>query len=304
MDFAVESWSPEYGVAADQTALVDTGAVVDATVEVALLDWAPRRPAERTVVPRSLAFVDGVRRIDARVWVRDGDTSRPGVCASVAAGVVVADGRARVVDCAVARAVVTAAGSAGPIVTRQGTYELRPVGDDGPEAHYLGVHDVMTELEVRVSEGLDCDLVVVDGPLRGRRRDRTVGYIKTQQVQYLPDPAHAVLGRLGVGERTPVFLIDQRGMVRWSWYLRLPGPVSHPLSALVRCETPGVGTVAEAAATADAVSAALPRFASEAHKDARAPQNLYPIAGLESELRRRLGDPLLAERALRLAAAR
>jgi len=46
----------------------------------------------------------------------------------------------------------------------------------------------------------------------------------------------------------------------------------------------------------------LERFASAAYKDARAPQNLYPIAGLERELRRRLGDPRLLYRALRLTA--
>ena len=34
--------------------------------------------------------------------------------------------------------------------------------------------------------------------------------------------------------------------------------------------------------------AALPAFASAPHKDTRSPQNLYPIAGLERELRRRL----------------
>ena len=37
-------------------------------------------------------------------------------------------------------------------------------------------------------------------------------------------------------------------------------------------------------------------------KDPRAPQNLYPIAGLERELRRRLGDPALLYRSLRAAA--
>jgi hypothetical protein len=56
-------------------------------------------------------------------------------------------------------------------------------------------------------------------------------------------------------------------------------------------------------ALADVVAATIPRFASEPHKDARAPQNLYPIGGLERELRRRLGDPRLLYRALRIAAA-
>ena len=62
------------------------------------------------------------------------------------------------------------------------------------------------------------------------------------------------------------------------------------------------GTVAEAAGVADQVAATLPRFASQAHKDPRAPQNLHPIAGLERELRRRLGDPALLYRSLRAAA--
>ena len=51
------------------------------------------------------------------------------------------------------------------------------------------------------------------------------------------------------------------------------------------------------------MTATLPRFASAPHKDPRAPQNLYPISGLERVLRRRLGDPLLILRALRSAAA-
>ena len=47
----------------------------------------------------------------------------------------------------------------------------------------------------------------------------------------------------------------------------------------------------------------LGRYASEPYKDPRAPQNLYPIGGLERELRRRLGDAGLMFRALRVAAA-
>ena len=46
-------------------------------------------------------------------------------------------------------------------------------------------------------------------------------------------------------------------------------------------------------ALADRLSATLPRFASVPQKEDRAPQNLHPIAGLERELRHRLGDPRL-----------
>jgi hypothetical protein len=71
---------------------------------------------------------------------------------------------------------------------------------------------------------------------------------------------------------------------------------------MVRAECSATIPVAGASALADVVTAALPPFASAPHKDSRAPQNLYPIAGLERELRHRLGDPQLLYRALRVAA--
>ena len=52
------------------------------------------------------------------------------------------------------------------------------------------------------------------------------------------------------------------------------------------------------------VSAAAGPARSAEYKDARAPQNLHPIAGLERELRRRLGHPGLLYRSLRRASTR
>ena len=54
-------------------------------------------------------------------------------------------------------------------------------------------------------------------------------------------------------------------------------------------------------AVADRVTAILPATASQPHIDPRAPQNLVPVAALERELRRRLGDPGYVYRALREA---
>jgi hypothetical protein len=207
-----------------------------------------------------------------------------------------------VVDSQVAYGVFASAESAGPILTKNVTYELFPVADDTIDGLYLGIHERMTALEASVS-GLDgAELVIFDGPLRGRTSPTGVGFVKTQHVQYLPDVLHHVIGRLGVGERTPLFLINQGGLTRWSWYLRLPGPVAHPFSGIARCELPGVGSASDAAIRAETVTSVLPAYASQPHKDPRAPQNLYPIAGLERELRRRLGDPALLERELRAAA--
>jgi len=250
-------------------------------------------------------FIDGVRRIDARLWIHDGERSHPGVCASVAAGMVVCSPeRAEIGDVRVDRILIASARSNGePVSTRHATYAFVPTPSDDPEDVYLAIHHRMTSLEKELAPH-GCDLVVFDGPLRGRNDPVGVGYVKTQRVQYLPDEVVPVLGRLGDGDRTPlIFLGGRQGFARWSWYLRLPGPRTQPLSGIVRCELPGVGVAADAIARADQVSALLPRYASEPHKEPRAPQNLYPIAGLEHALRRRLGDQLLLERSLRVTAA-
>jgi hypothetical protein len=62
-------------------------------------------------------------------------------------------------------------------------------------------------------------------------------------------------------------------------------------------------TPQEAISLADISLATLPRFASTAYKDPRAPQNLTPIGGLERRLRALLGDARLLHRALTIATA-
>jgi hypothetical protein len=128
-----------------------------------------------------------------------------------------------------------------------------------------------------------------------------VGYIKTHHVSYLPPELDQVVARLECGERTPVFLIGGKWS-KHSWYLRLPCDKGHSWTGVVRCEITGDVEVSDVIATADLVTATLPRYASQSHKDPRAPQNLHPIAGLERELRRRLGDLNLLYRGLRIAA--
>ena len=121
-------------------------------------------------------------------------------------------------------------------------------------------------------------MVVVDGPLSHHRDVKNaVGYIKTQKVQYLPIELRGVLTSLLPGFRTPLFLTTT-SWSRYSWYLRLANH-SGPAGGLVRCEIDGDAETVTAIRSANMVSASLPRFASERHKDPRAPQNLYPIGG-------------------------
>ena len=146
------------------------------------------------------------------------------------------------------------------------------------------------------------DLLVLDGPLSRRGQlARVLGMIKTHRSRYLEPDLHALVGELGPAERTPLFRLTA-DWPRYSWYLRLPCRPGAPWCGVVRIECPDLDLpdVLDLAALSQAV---LPRYASVEHKDPRAPQNLYPIGGLERLLRRRLGDRLLLERALRRAAA-
>lgn len=307
MNFAIETWDPAYGSSMQDPGLEPTSQSVDVAVEVPATQWCPIKPGAG-VQPDLITFVDGVRRIDARIWIREPDgRSRPGVCASVAAGAVrCTPARAELSEALVERGLYTASEHAEPIVSLGDIgygYDLRPVGDDSDEAMYLGVHRHMTEIEGHLADELDePDLVVFDGPLGRRDGANAVGYVKTHHVSYLSPEHQLVIAKLGVGDRSPLFRVNSQWPT-WSWYLRLPGPVSHGMSGVVRLELPALGDAETAAERADQVSVALPPFASEAHKESRAPQNLYPIAGLERQLRRRLGDARLLERALRRTAA-
>lgn len=302
MHYVVEQWAPEYGTAVDAT-MDESHAPVDVSVEVAADAWEPLAPGPGTVVPAEIAFVDGVRRIEARVWVTDdaGGTHQ-GICASYAAGVVRCNDRATVVDAQVQRSLFCDGPGLVPIETRHGRFGVRHAGTGSPDALSLALQGAMAELEHHVSTQVpdDC-LLVVDGPLRDcRLMNHAVGFVKTHHVAYLPAVVRDVVVTLGPGERTPIFLIGD-SFRRWSWYLRLPGDLTHGWAGVVRCEVGPDRSIDEVRRLADVCTLALPRYASQAHKDSRAPQNLYPIGGLERELRHRLGDARLLYRALRAA---
>jgi hypothetical protein len=298
--FTVEAWDPDYG-ASSQPDLVDSTEHVDPSVEIAAEQWRPLLPESEPA--EDILFVDGVRRVDANLWIeREGRFPGFGLAATYAAGAVRCNSGAQVVAAEVRRGVFTGA-DADPVDTAMGTYDVMTTRGSTPEELWLGIQERMGDLEGEVAERFsDAALIVVDGPLSHRRHVAgAVGYVKTQHVQYLPDDLRVTLGTLPVGCRTPLFLTTT-SWSRFSWYLRLANGTG-PAGGLVRCEVKADMAVGEASRLANLVTASLPRYASARHKDPRAPQNLYPIGGLERELRRRLGDRDLAMRALRRAAA-
>jgi uncharacterized protein len=254
VNFAVESWAPEYGAPTDEAVLRPAETMVDIDVEVDAAAWAPRPPVAGLAPLDPILFIDGVRRVEARVWVTGDDgTTRQGICASYAAGAVRCDGRARLESAEVRRGLFCPAEGARPIVTRHGRFAVHPVTSDDPEDLTLVLQREMGRLEADVarSSATDVALLVVDGPLKaGLDLPVAVGYVKTHAAAYGPPIVGAVVARLAAGERTPLFLMeDRRGC--WSWYLRLPGEVSHGWSCIVRCEASSSVSLADAIVLAD-----------------------------------------------------
>lgn len=306
MRFSIDPWDPAYGIANEVDELEPTSADVNADVETPGVLWEPIGP-DPSLRAETVLFVDGVRRIEARVWLHEGDgVARAGICASYAAGAVRCDATARIGPVLVERGLFTSSGSADAVATTAGEFPIRLATGDTIESLSLALQERMGQAEEAATQqacaAAPADLIVVDGPLRGRQDlTHAVGYIKTHHVAYLPLELHAVVGRLAPGQRSPLFLLGT-SWSRLAWYFRLPGASDAPWAGVVRGECSPDIPVPEAAAMADLVTGTLQRFASEPHKEPRAPQNLYPIAGLERELRRHLGDPQVLYRALRRSA--
>jgi hypothetical protein len=304
MRFAVDGWQPDYGSGVEVGALAPSEVETQIDIEVPVDQWGPRAV---TVAPApQVFFVDGVRRVEARVWITEPDGSlHLGLAASYAAGVVRCDGTAKVIATETGRRLFTDAPSAEAIVTRYGTFPVSASAAQTPEDLSLDLQKNMGALEARVARSASSEqaaFVVVDGPLRAGAHDPgTVGSIKTQHRSYGPPVVQATIASLAAGERTPLFVVGG-AFPCWSWYVRLPGPVPYPLASVVRCVVAADMARDNVISLADTVTATLPRYASSPAKDARAPQNLYPIAGLEKDLRHRLGDQQLMLRGLNSAA--
>jgi hypothetical protein len=305
----VEGWSPEYGSQLDRDeALAPAEGSVDPAVEVQG-DWAPIPGVDDGC--ERIAFVDGVRRIDARLTLDDpAEGPVPGICGTFAVGATVWErGRRRssVDRIRVERWAVLAGGRPEllPAVDLEPSYATTTTASQDPYAPVMELHTRMRRAEGETASSLaeqDC-FVVADGPLNDLRPGPAVGYIKSHRVTYLPPEHNAVVAALTPGQRTPLFTIAD--YKRYSWYVRLATLAGgHSWTGIVRCEASGQLPLAEVRGIADRTAAVLPTVASEPHVDPRAPQNLVPIAALERELRHRMGDQRLVYRALRSAVMR
>lgn len=307
----IEQWSPEYGSSTDtDESLAATMEEIDIAVEVD----GPWEPIDGTPLSESgietVALVDGVRRIDARLTLENGAGPVPGLCGSVAAGSVIWRPGVPIAEFDEVRVDRLALFGSGnepimPHVRGGFSYRSQAVGSTDPGLLIPALHDRMRKLETSLASSMarDGHLVISDGRVSGLESLPIVGFIKSHRVNYLPPTVAGIIEKLGNGQRTPLFALAD--FARYSWYVRLADVIGgHTWSGIARCEISGSLPKDRSIDLADRVTGMLPFLASEPHIDPRAPQNLVPIGALERHLRRYLGDQKLAYRALREAVLR
>lgn len=305
----IDPWDPEYGGSVE---LDDDLAQPQVDFDVEPGEWQPRPVPARPTLP-CCAFVDGVRRIDVRLFAEDVDVVAPALAGSWAVGTSWATRPPRIDHVHVGRALVVGGGMTHPeLVTSVGTqplhYPCTSVAGTAPVDPIHGLQNLMREAEATLAADVldsnEADLLVLDGPLTYLSADGpVVGLIKRQSRAYLPPERSHILGELESGARTPLFRIHHQRLERYSWYVRIAGgrDIDGVMTGIVRLEVSSASGVDGAVELADLTASILPRFASRIGRDPRAPQNLYPVGQLETVLRHRLGDATLLRRALEAA---
>lgn len=278
---------------------------VDAAVEESI--WRPISVSPVKFTP-TLYFIDGVRRTDARVLAWNTGSLIHGLLGTVASGSVRSQGPdASFEGCKVSRFLILGGGYKRSATVHIGKMSVEFEGfasmTTAPAELGSELQELMRQLEARVAEDVirDDRLVFIDGPLAYiSSLGAVVGIIKRISQPYLDSNHFELVTTLSLGERTPVFLISDGKRDRFSWYLRVGQRRSfdHVLTGIIRLEVRAVVGLQSARHLANTSAALLVRFSSVATRDPRAPQNLVPIGALESELRRRMGDPLIVRRAI------
>lgn len=313
----IDPWEVDYG---DQTPLAaasdELDEQVDHEIEVNDAEWEAIRPQSGRSLHERVVFVDGVRRLEARVQVRQDERLFYGGFGSFAVGAAVVEASAASFGpVRVSRIAVLGSGQKLPgsvPVSSNLIYDPDSTASAEVDAPLRHIQKLMRLAEATLARDLSDEdtLTIVDGPLsfEPERRGVALGYIKRLHQLYLPARFLPLLAGLPAGSRTPLFGIQtaRSGFARYSWFQRLahPGPGTTELHGIVRLEVAASVGVEAACSLADAATAWLPRTAPKRARDPRSPQNLLPIGALEQKLRAALGDARLFRRWIESLVAR
>jgi hypothetical protein len=322
MPLRLDPWTSDYSAAfsAQEAAPLAAERVV---LDVEVSQWQPLAPQEGELPYDEILFVDGSRRLEARLFFEEIGVTAFGALGSFGVGVASCCPRgsrpARLLEVHIARYGAMGSGCELPAITLvpcegelgELRYALEPVVEREPEKIERRLQFAMLEAERRLLARLSDDhpaaLIICDGPRpRLGETQQVIGYVKTTSEMRLGAPELEVIRALAEGERTPLYLVKEAAeeMQRFEWCLRLrdPRPWLFSLAGVVRLQA-HAGRHPEAnlpavQRLADALCHLLPRFASRQYQDPRAPQQLLPVRAIESELRRRMGHRDLIRRRL------
>lgn len=324
MKLTLEPWAAEYDTSLHDAAGLETVPFEDINLHVELEEWKPVQTRQEHIDFDHLYFIDGRRRLEAKVfaqWDQNGNThSAPGLLGTYAVGLARVsriDAHAHVEKADPKRVLILGGDLEHPglMIPSTGSklgdlfYQTRTVAslDNRENALEFELQNLMRRAEAETAKGLiaRASLLVVDGTLTKKPSfASSLGYVKTLHNLRLPPQEQRTLYALLKGQRSPVFQIGTGtpGQVNYepvfSWYLRLENPVQwhQGLSGVVRLEVYAERGLEWALAVADWTCLNLPRFAAKSFRDPRAPQQLMPVAFLESELGRRMGDAGIVRR--------
>ncbi len=260
----------------------------------------------------TIAFVDGVRRIDcvAYVWDDINKTSYEGVFATLGAGAILLKPNSLnlLENAFCGQTIKKIFAINGPIergVFKDIDYQVETITDTELS---LGLLGLLREEEAKVAKSLwvkkKPNLIVCDGTLRYRIKGANcVGFIKTIKRLFISKDYAYLLQELKKGERTPIIRVHYQTKVeekqeweKYTWYVKLSD--SEGMGSLVRVEMFKEEDFEKVKRIADWTAGLLPLFASSPFQDFRSPQNLLPIKVLENTLRKHLGSPNMARRKL------
>lgn len=312
----VDPWQPEFGAQAEiglsVSELPEPTVQVDPKIETG--DWGQPRTPRPDVGRPPFVFIDGVRRIDLRLVVEDGDKRAFGLLGSFGVGSVLADGQAGWHSASIQRLAITGGGILiDPVEVSIGsraiTFEPRSIADVDAVAPVEALQAAMRRAEAdHAAQLIDEGWILADGPLvyPFGPGSRVVGVVKRLLAAYLTGEPATLLPKLEPGQRSPIFALGHQALDRFAWYQRIAPQRAHwhDLAGIVRCEVRMDVGLASAVEMADVLAVHLPVFAGKAGFDPRAPQNLLPIGALEKRLHHLLGDGVLVRRRLDAQIAR
>ncbi|WP_448588622.1 DNA double-strand break repair nuclease NurA [Thermocrinis sp.] len=263
----------------------------------------------------TIAFVDGVRRIDytAYVWDDVNKASYEGIFATIGAGAILLKPNSlnllenSLCEQTVKR-VFAVNGDLDKGEFKNLDYQIEAITD---REISLGLLGILREEEAKVARKVWTKkrphLIVCDGTLKYRIKGANcVGFIKTIKKLFLNKEQAYLLQELKKGERTPIIRVHHQTKVeereeseKYTWYVKLSD--TEGMGSLARIEIFKEQDFEKIRRIANLTAGILPLFASTPFQDPRSPQNLLPIRVLENMLRKYLGVSNMARRKLQEA---